>query len=76
MSAVTFGPAVFLPESIDKETAEFNEGIHKLLSRLPRTHTQAPQHLRDTSERGEGLWPTRRVDEIGDRSRKGPGGSV
>jgi len=76
MSAITIDPTLFLPESIDKETAEFNEGIHNLVSRLPPTHTQAPQHLRDVRERGEGLWSTRRVDQIGDRSIPGPAGEV
>jgi len=76
MSALTIDPALFLPESIDKVTADFNEGIHKLVSRLPPTYTQAPQDIRDIRERGEGLWPTRRVEQISDRPIPGPAGDV
>ena len=74
MSALTIDPAMFLPESIDKETAQFNEGIHAVLSRLPPTYTQPPQAIRDARERGEGLWPTRRLEEVGDRFIPGPAG--
>lgn len=76
MSALTIDSALFLPESIDKETAQFNEGIHAVLSRLPPTYTQPPQALRDARERGEGLWPTRRLEEVGDRLIPGPAGDI
>ncbi len=69
-------PALFCKDVVDQETIEFNEGIHRILSKFPPTYTQAPQPLRDARERGEGLWPTKRLEEIEDRSIPGPGGEI
>ena len=69
-------PALFRPESVDQETTEFNEGIHRVLSKLPPTYTLAPQVLREARERGEGLWPMKRLKEVEDRSIPGPAGEI
>lgn len=69
-------PVLFQAESIDRETTEFNEGIHRILSKFPPTYTQAPQTLRDARERGEGLWSTKRLEVIEDRTITGPGGDI
>ncbi|MBI5602414.1 MAG: alpha/beta hydrolase [Deltaproteobacteria bacterium] len=69
-------PRWFSPDSFDQEIAEFNESIHKILSELPPTYTQTPQALRDARERGEGLWPMRRLEEVEDRSIPGPAGDI
>ena len=69
-------PALFCEDAVDQETTEFNEGIHRILSKFPPTYTQAPQTLRDARERGEGLWPTKRLEEIEDRFIPGPGGEI
>lgn len=69
-------PALFRPESVDQETTEFNEDIHRILSKFPPTYTQAPQTLREARERGEGLWPTKRLAEVEDRSIAGPTGKI
>ncbi len=46
----TLDPTIFLPESISKETAEFNAGIHQLLSAVPPAYTLPPQQIRDDCE--------------------------
>ena len=66
----------FLAESIDQETKQLNAGIQEMLSALPPTYTLAPQAIREARERGEGLWPIRRLEEIKDRSIPGPAGEV
>ena len=43
---------------------------------LPPTYTMAPQALRDARERGEGLWPMKRLKEVEDRAIPGPSGKI
>lgn len=69
-------PKLFHPDAIDDETAKFNDAIHELLSKMPPTHTQRPQDIRDARERGEGLWPAQRRDDVEDRYIKGPDGEL
>jgi acetyl esterase len=69
-------PLQFRRESIDQETTRFNEGIQRILSKVPPTYTLAPQTLRDARERGEGLWPMKRLKEVEDRSIPGPAGKI
>jgi acetyl esterase len=68
--------ALFLDESLDQETRKLNAGIQEMLSALPPTYTLPPQVIREARERGEGLWPTRRLEEIEDRLIPGPAGDV
>jgi len=67
---------LFLPESISRETAEFNQGIHDVISSVPPTYTLPPQQIRDDREAGKGLWPVTRLDEVKDWSVTGPRGDV
>jgi len=69
-------PKLFLPESISKETAEFNQGIHKIISSVPPTYTLPPQQIRDDREAGKGLWPVAKLDVVQDWAAPGPGGDV
>jgi acetyl esterase/lipase len=62
-----FDSVLFDPESISKETAEFNQLVHEAISQLPPTYTFPPQQLRDDREAGKGLWPVERSDEMSDR---------
>ncbi len=73
---LTLDPRMFLAESIDPETIKLNDHIHEMLSRLPPTYTLVPTVIRAARERGEGLWPIRRLDEVEDRSIPGPAGNV
>jgi acetyl esterase len=66
----------FLEGSVDQETRELNTGIHKMLSAFPPTYTLPPQVIREARERGEGLWPIKRLEEIEDRTIPGPAGDV
>jgi len=72
----TLDPAVFLPKSIGEETRNFNNGLHRLLSAMPRTYTLPPQQIRDDREAGKGLWPVTRLDEVQDRFVPGYSGKV
>jgi acetyl esterase len=72
----TIDPKVFLPASISKETAEFNQGIHEIISAVPPTYTQPPQQIRDDREAGKGLWPVTKLDVVQDRSAPGPDGDI
>ncbi len=72
----TLDPALFLPKSIDEETRNFNDAIHKLLSAMPRTYTLSPQQIRDDREAGKGLWTVTRLDEVQDRFVPGPFGEI
>jgi acetyl esterase len=72
----TLDPPVFLPKSIDEETGNFNESIHKLLSVMPRTYTLTPQQIRKDREAGKGLWPVTRLDEVQDRFVPGYSGEI
>ena len=65
-------PKVFLPASISKETAEFNQGIHEIISSVPPTYTQPPQQIRDDREAGKGLWPVTKLDVVQDWAAPGP----
>jgi acetyl esterase len=69
-------PELFGPGAIDKETSDFNDTIEKLLSKMPPTYTQRPQNIRDARERGDGLWPTARRNDVEDRYIDGPEGKV
>ena len=69
-------PEQFKTEAIDKETLKLNENIEKMLKQAPPTYTQAPQDIRDARERGEGLWPVTRRDDVEDRTIPGPGGEI
>ena len=66
----------FLDESIDPETKALNARIQETLSAFPPTYTLPPQVIRDSRERGEGLWPTNRLEEVKDRLIPGPDGEV
>jgi acetyl esterase len=72
----TIDPKVFLPASISKATAEFNQGIHEIISAVPPTYTQPPQQTRDDREAGKGLWPAIKLDVVQDWSAPGPEGDV
>ena len=72
----TIDPKVFLPASISKETAEFNQGIHEIISAVPPTYTQPPQQTRDDQEAGKGLWPAIKLDVVQDWSAPGHEGDV
>jgi len=67
----TIDPKVFLPASISKETVEFNQGIHEIISVVPPTYTQPPQQIRDDREAGKGLWPVTKLDVVQDWSAPG-----
>jgi acetyl esterase/lipase len=69
-------PRVFLSESIDPETGKLNDHVHETLSRLPPTYTLDPKVIRAARDRGEGLWPVRRLEEVQDRVIPGPAGEV
>jgi len=69
-------PVLFDKQSIRKETAEFNEGVDKLLSSLPPTYTLEPQKIRDDREAGMGLWPIKRLDGFEDKEVSGSAGKV
>ena len=69
-------PKLFEPESISRETAEFNQDIHERISSLPPTYTLPPQQTRDDREAGKGLWPVTKMDEVEDWSVPGPEGDV
>ena len=69
-------PGLFRPEAIDNETTKFNDTIHELLSKMPPTHTQRPQDIRDAREKGMGLWPVEKRNDVEDRYIKGPGGDI
>lgn len=69
-------PKRFLPSSISKETADFNQGIHEIISSVPPTYTLPPQQIRDDREAGKGLWPVTRLEEVQDWSAPGTDGEV
>ena len=69
-------PVLFDRKSISKETAEFNEGVDKLLSSLPPTYTFVPQQIRDDREAGKGLWPIKRLDDFKDKEVSGSAGKA
>ncbi len=71
-----FDPRLFRPEAIDDETAKFNDTIEEMFSKIPPIYTQHPQDVRDARERGEGLWPIQRRDDVEDRYIKGPDGEI
>jgi acetyl esterase len=66
----------FLDESIDPETKRLNESLQEMLSAVPPTYTLAPQVIREARERGEGLWSTKRLEEMEERFIPGPAGGV
>lgn len=72
----TIDPKVFLPASISRETAEFNQDIHQLITAVPPTYTLPPQQIRDDREAGKGLWPVTKLDKVKDWSAPGPVGDV
>lgn len=69
-------PNVFLPAAISKETAEFNRGIHEIISSVPPTYTLPPQQIRDDREAGKGLWPVTKLDAVQDWVAPSPHGDV
>jgi len=68
--------ASFLDGSIDQETKKLNADIHEILSALPPAYTLAPLTIREASERGEGLFPMKRLEVIKDRAICGSGGDI
>lgn len=73
----SFGPHLFRPESIDAETAEFNQKLEALLATVPPTYTQQPQAIRDAREAGTGAFgPVIRSEMAVDRTIPGPGGDL
>jgi acetyl esterase len=69
-------PNLFSPKAVDEETEKLNNTIHEMLSNVPPVYTQEPQAIRDARERGEGLWPTEKRDDLEDRTIKGPDGDI
>lgn len=66
----------FLDESVEEPTKALNARIQEMLSALPRTYTLPPQTIRDAREQGGGLWSTKRLEEVKDRSIPGPDGEI
>jgi acetyl esterase/lipase len=72
-----FDRGLFDPETIDSETAAFNERVEKELSALPPTYTVRPELIRKAREEGKSIWgPIRRLDEAQNRVVPGPAGDV
>lgn len=78
MATIEFtDPRVFDPTSIDPETAKFNKGLERLLSKLPATHTRTPHELREEAETGKGwMGPFKKLAEASDRLVSAGGRSV
>jgi acetyl esterase len=70
-------PKVFDPNTIDSETAAFNDCIEKELSALPLLYTLEPQVIRDAREAGYSVFgPIKQLEEAQDRLVPGSGGEI
>ena len=71
-------PALFRPEAIAPETAQFNEQLRELMAGAPAIHEQEPAEIRAARAQGGGGWsgPVVRLDHAEERTIAGPGGDV
>ena len=70
-------PALFRPEAIAAETAQFNGELVELTAGAPAMHEQEPHAIRAAREQGGG-WrgPVVRLDHAEERTIPGPGGEI
>lgn len=67
----------FDPAAVSEETEKFNEGVERLMAKLPPTHTRTPEELREEREFGKGwMGPCRRLDAAKNRIVSALGRSV
>jgi acetyl esterase/lipase len=70
-------PDPFAPESVDPETARFNESVEKALAQEPPFIEFEPARIRAAREEGKGVWgPVETVDAAEERSIPGPAGDL
>jgi acetyl esterase len=70
-------PAIFLPESVDAETATFNANIERLLATQPAINDLQPQAIRAARESGASPFgPIVRSDRATERRIPGPAGEI
>jgi acetyl esterase/lipase len=70
-------PALFRPEAIAAETAQFNEQLRELMAGAPAIHEQAPAEIRAARAQGGG-WrgPAVRLERAEERTIPGPAGEI
>ena len=77
MTTQSIEPALFLPEAVTGETAEFNAQLATEMAAMPPMHTLEPQVLRDGRREGKGFFgPLVLDDEAEDRTIPGPAGEI
>lgn len=70
-------PWLFAPESVDPETAAFNENLRQLSREAPNITTVTPQELRAARARGESVFGSFATSDRGvEREIDGPGGPI
>ena len=62
---------LFSPDSIDRETTQFNKKLEALLAKLPPRHKMTPQEVRKERESGKSwMGPIIRLEDGEDRMVK------
>ena len=76
-SSPALDPALFTPEAIAAETAQFNEQLRELMAGTPAIHEQEPEEIRAGREEGGGPFgEIVRLDHAEERSIPGPAGEI
>jgi acetyl esterase len=73
----TIDPKVFDPAAVDSETADFNKGIEKELSKLSPLYKFEPRVIREARAAGYSVFgPVKHLSEAQDRRIPGPAGDI
>jgi len=76
-SSAGLDPALFTPEAIAEETAQFNEQLREMMVGAQATHEQEPQAIRAAQGQGGGPFgEIVRLDNAKERTIPGPGGDI